>query len=282
MGFPMARNIARAGIEVRAWDRTRQKVEPLAEDGATIADTAAEAADGASVILTMLPDADAVIETMEGEEGGLARAAESTIWLQMSTVGEEGIERCAELASKRGVRLVDAPVSGTKQPAEKGELLVMASGPSDARDEVTPILDAVGHRTMWLGDAGEGTRLKLVTNNWLLTVVEGAAETIALAQDLELDPKLFLEVVAGGPLDLPYLQMKGKAMIERDFEPSFALRLAAKDAGLVEQSLDRRGLDLPLPRTIRERLDQAARDHGDEDVSATYWMSAPQKTTALP
>jgi 3-hydroxyisobutyrate dehydrogenase len=280
MGFPMARNIARAGIEVRAWDRTRQKAEPLAEDGVTVADTAAEAADGASVILTMLPDADAVIQTMQGEDGGLARAAESTIWLQMSTVGEDGIERCAELASERRVRLVDAPVSGTKQPAEKGELLVMASGPSDARDEVTPIFDAVGQRTMWLGDAGEGTRLKLVTNSWLLTVVEGAAETIAIAQDLELDPKLFLEAVAGGPLDLPYLQMKGKAMIERDFEPSFALRLAAKDAGLVEQSLDRRGLDLPLPRVIRERLDQAARDHGDEDVSATYLVSAPQKTAA--
>jgi 3-hydroxyisobutyrate dehydrogenase len=277
MGSAMARNIARAGIEVVAWDRTREKAEPLADEGAGVVDTPAEAVGEANVILTMLPDANAVIEVVEG---ALPQAGESAIWLQMSTIGEEGTERCAELAREHGVAFVDAPVLGTRQPAEEGKLLVMASGPEDVRERVDPIFDAVGQRTMWLGEAGRGTRLKLVTNNWLLVVVEGAAETIALAEGLELDPALFLEAVGGGPLDMPYLQLKGKAMIQHDFEPAFKLKLAAKDASLVDESVSRHGLDLPLPPVIRQRLEQGAQEHGDEDVSATYLTSAPERTAA--
>jgi 3-hydroxyisobutyrate dehydrogenase len=127
---------------------------------------------------------------------------------------------------------------------------------------------------MWVGEAGAGTRLKVAINNWILAVVEGAAETLALAEGLDLDPRLVLEALAGGPLDLPYLQMKGKAIIERDFEPSFRLALAAKDASLIEESAERHGLDLPLSRTIRARLAEGAKEHPDEDMSATYLTSA--------
>ena len=141
---------------------------------------------------------------------------------------------------------------------------------------VEPVFEAVGKKVMWVGEAGAGTRLKLVTNSWILAVVEGVAETIALAEGLDVDPKQFLETLSGGPLDLPYLQMKGKAIIEREFEPSFRLALAAKDAGLVEEAAERHGLDLPLVRTIRERMERGIPEHGDEDMSATYWTSAPQ------
>lgn len=276
MGFAMARNLVREGFEVRAWNRSRAKAEPLREDGAQVADSTAEAVGGAGVILTMLADSDAVIESMDGTSGALSGSlGADPVWLQMSTVGEQGTERCMQLANDRDLQFVDAPVLGTKAPAEQGELVILASGPEQLRPRVQPIFDTVGKRTMWVGESGAGTRLKLVTNSWILAVVEGGAETLALAEGLGLDPQLVLDALAGGPLDLPYLQMKGKAIMERDFDPSFSLKLAAKDASLVEQSARRRDLDLPLVSTIRERLEQGAGEHGDKDMSATYLTSAP-------
>jgi len=134
MGLPMARHLAKSGKAVRAWNRTGEKAEPIAEDGAEVLGTAAEAATGADTILTILSDADAVVSTMEGSDGALAGAGEGAIWLQMSTIGIEGIERCATLADEHGLVLVDAPVVGTKQPAEQGKLTVLASGPEDVRE----------------------------------------------------------------------------------------------------------------------------------------------------
>lgn len=276
MGSAMARNLAHAGIDVRAWNRSREKAEPLANDGASVHDTAAQAAAGAGVILTMLSDADAVIDSMDGEHGALSAGGEHAVWLQMSTIGEAGTERCLELAREHGIAFVDAPVLGTKQPAEAGELVVMASGPAQHRERLGPIFAAVGKKAMWIGEAGAGTRLKLATNSWLLTVVEGGAETIALTEGLGLDPELLFEALDGGPLDLPYLRIKGKAIAERNFEPSFQLKLAAKDAGLVEESVTRHQLDLPLLKVIRRRMDEGAERHGEEDLSATYLSSAPK------
>ena len=272
MGLPMARNLARAGFEVRAWNRTREKAAPLEGDGVRVVDSPAQAAGGADVLLTMLSDADAVIDVVED---AVADVSEGSVWLQMSTIGEIGTERCSELAAALGLTMFDAPVLGTKQPAEQGKLVILASGPSDGRDSAQPVFDAVGQKTMWLGEVGEGTRLKLVVNGWVLTVVEGGAETIALAEGLGLDPALLFEALEGGALDLPYLRLKGKAIAERNFEPSFRLTLAAKDARLIEEAAQRRDLDVPLFSTIRRRLAEGAKDHGDEDMSATYWTSAP-------
>jgi 3-hydroxyisobutyrate dehydrogenase len=273
MGLPIARNIARAGIHVRAWNRTPEKAKPLADDGAAVFDSAREAADGAGVILTMLADADAVIDAIEAAVEG---APDGATWIQMSTIGETGTQRCAELADAHSLILVDAPVLGTKQPAEEAKLVVLASGPEAARDRVGPIFDAIGQKTMWVGEAGAGTRLKMVANSWVLTVTEGTAEVIALAEGLGLDPQLFLDAVEGGTLDLPYLRIKAKAIMERSFEPSFRLALAAKDARLVEESAQRHEIDVPLFSTIRRRMAEGAKEHGDEDFSATYWTSAPQ------
>lgn len=275
MGLPMARNLALAGLDVRAWNRSSEKAQPLTEDGAVVASTPAEAVAGAAVIVTMLADADAVLESMDGEGGALSAAGDSAIWVQMATIGESGTERCAQLARQRGLGFVDAPVLGTKQPAEEGKLVVLASGPEDLRARVRPVFDAVGQRTLWVGEAGQGTRLKLVTNSWIVTVVEGVAETIALAEGLGIDPQLFFDALRDGPLDLPYLQLKGKAIIERNFEPSFKLELASKDATLAEESARQHDLDLPLLRAISERFRQGAAEHGEMDLSATYLTSAP-------
>ena len=272
MGFPMAANLARAGIGVRAWNRSEDKARPLTKDGAQVLSSPAEAASGAGVVLTMMADTDAVLESIHA---ALPSLGADVTWLQMSTIGEAGTDRCIELARERRIAFIDAPVLGTKQPAEEAKLVILASGPEDLRDRVQPIFDAIGSRTMWVGEAGAGTRLKLVTNSWVLTVTEGAAEAIALAEGLGVDPSLMFEALEGGALDLPYLRMKGKAILERNFEPMFRLELAAKDAALIEESAARHDLDLPMFAAIRRRLAEGAKEHGDKDMSATYLTSAP-------
>jgi 3-hydroxyisobutyrate dehydrogenase len=278
MGLPMARHIAEGGMEVRAWNRTREKAEPLTKHGVEVSNTAREAASGADIILTILSDADALLETMEEIDGALAGAREGMTWLQMSTIGIAGTERCAELADEHVLVLVDAPVVGTKQPAEEGKLTVLASGPEEARDTCEPIFDAVGQKTVWLGEAGTGTRMKLVVNSWLLSLVEGLAETIAFAEGIDIDPEQFLETISGSPVDNPYAQTKGGMMIERSFEPAFKLELAAKDARLVVEAMKRHDLDLPMLEAIRAQLDRAAQEHGEDDMAAAYLASAPKQT----
>jgi 3-hydroxyisobutyrate dehydrogenase len=293
MGFPIARNIALAGLPVKAWNRSRDKAEPLKQDGIYLADTAADAARGAGIVITMLDDEDAVIAVMDGPRGALSSMTgrnqengnrtddpygpQHAIWVQMSTIGVAAAKRCAELANRNGVGFVDAPVLGTRQPADERKLVVLESGPEEARPRLQPIFDAIGHRTIRVGQAGAGSALKLVINSWVLAVVAAGAETIALAEGLGLDPDLFFKALAGGSLDLPYLRMKGKVMTERDFTPAFRLTLAAKDAALVREAAEEHGLDLPVIEAIARRLADGAKEHGDMDFSATYLTSTPKR-----
>jgi 3-hydroxyisobutyrate dehydrogenase len=268
MGAGMARNIAGAGIPLRVWNRTRAKAEPLAEVGAVVADTAAEAVRGADVVLTMLFDVDSVASALEEARDGLA---EGTVLLQQSTVGVDGTERLARLAEELGLVLVDAPVLGTKQPAEAGKLVVLASGPESTRDLLAPVLDAIGARTTWVGEAGQGTRLKLVANSWVLTVVEGIAEALTLAGALGVDPRAFLDVVKGGAMDAPYVQLKGAAMLAGSFDPAFTLAGALKDVDLVIEAAAGTGTDLGLIPGVRDHLARGVEaGHGDLDMAATY------------
>jgi 3-hydroxyisobutyrate dehydrogenase len=276
MGKGVGANLA-GRFQVRAWNRTREKIGDLAgRDAVTVCDTAREAAEGADVVLTMLSDGEAVLAAVEGSDGALAGAREGAIWLQMSTIGLEAIGRCAELAEQAGVVLVDAPVLGTKKPAEEGQLVILGSGPEQARELLDPLFEAIGKRTLWVGEAGAGSRLKVVVNSWIVSVVEGTAEMLALAEAVGVDPQLALDAVADGPLDLAYMQMKAKAMLARDFTPSFRLALAAKDAGLALAAAEQAGLELPMLAAIRERMDAVAEEHGDEDLAAVYLASSPK------
>src|SRR3954471_2251733 len=198
MGAPMARNLAQAGHDVRVWNRTRSKAEAI--EGVTVADAPAEAVAGAEVVVTMLSDGGAVEAVWEQAAGAVGDGA---IWWQCSTVGIEATERLNAAAT---VPYVDAPVLGTKQPAEEGELTVLASGPAHAVERLAPLFDAVAAKTIRLGEAGEGTRAKLVLNHWVLSLTAATAETIRLARDLGVDPQLFLDTVAGAPMDSPYAQ----------------------------------------------------------------------------
>lgn len=268
MGAGMARNIAAAGLSLRVWNRTVEKARPLAEVGATVAETAADAVRGADVVLTMLFDTESVESTITEARDALG---EGTVWLQQSTVGVEGTERLAKLADELRLVYVDAPVLGTKKPAEDGALVVLASGPDSARETVQPILDAIGSTTTWLGEAGQGTRLKLVANSWVLTVVEGIAEALTLAKALGVEPQRFLDVVKGGAMDAPYVQLKGRAMLDGDFAPSFGLDGAAKDAGLIVDAARAAGADVAVIEAVQQHFARALSEgYGDKDLSATY------------
>jgi 3-hydroxyisobutyrate dehydrogenase len=269
MGAGMARNIAAAGIELRVWNRTRAKAEPLADVGAQVADSPAEAVRGADVVLTMLFDTASVRSALEEAREGLT--GRGTVLLQQSTVGVDGAAELGRLADELGLVYVDAPVLGTKKPAEDGALLVLASGPRDAQPVVQPVLEAIGSRTVWLGEAGQGSRLKLVANSWVLTVVEGIAECLSLARSLGVDPAQFLDVVKGGAMDAPYVQLKGASMLAGDFTPSFGLDGAAKDASLILEAARAAGADVTLVEVVQQHFARALdAGHGDKDLSATY------------
>jgi 3-hydroxyisobutyrate dehydrogenase len=269
IGEPIARNLARAGFDVTVWNRTREKAEPLAEDGATVCDTAAEAAQGAEIVLTVLADSEVTAETVEE-----VTFADAAIWAQMATVGVDGAERLAELAREKSVEFVDAPVLGTRQPAEEGKLVVLASGSDDALDRCEPVFQAIGQKTRRLGLVPTGSKLKMVTNLWLLAVTEGAAEAIALAEGLGLDPREFFSTMEGSQIDTPYLHLKGEAMLERKLEPSFKLELAAKDSALVVEAADRAGVDTRLARAVHAAFERGIElGHGDEDMAAVYFAA---------
>jgi 3-hydroxyisobutyrate dehydrogenase len=275
MGAPIARNLARAGFDVRAFNRTRAKAEPLADDGVVVADSPAEAVRGAKAVVTMVSDADACEALMGPPGGSLDQMANDAIWLQMSTVGIPGIQRLKQLADRKQITFVDAPVLGTKQPAEKGELLVLASGPAAAREVSDPIFDPIAKKVTWLGDAETGSRLKLVLNNWLLCLVEGTAESIAFAESIGLDPSLFFDAISGEAIDSPYAQLKGSAILKGELSPpSFPLKLARKDAQLVLEAADGQAIDLPAARVIADQFAKAVGlGHGDDDMAAVYYAS---------
>lgn len=276
MGAGMARNMLRAGLDVRVWNRSIERARPLAADGATVADDPAAAVRGADVIVTMLDDADAVAATMTTAEPGLSAGQ---IWAQTSTVGLDGLDRLARYAAEHDLVFVDCPVQGTRQPAESGQLTVLAAGPDQARERLQPVFDAIGSSTRWLGEAGTASRLKLASNSWVLTLTNGVAEALALAQGLGLDPQLFLDLVKGGPLDSPYLQAKAAAMLKGDFSPNFGARNAAKDAGLIVAAAEGVGLRLDVAAAGAQRFQRAVRaGHGEEDMAVTYLVSFPDGT----
>lgn len=275
MGAPMARNIARAGLTVRAWNRTVERARCLERDGATVVGRPQDAVFGADVAVTMLADGEA---TLAVAAAALPAMHPDAVWLQAGTVGLEAIDRCAELAQRHGLAMVDAPVLGTLKPAQDGMLTVLASGPDDAVARCEPVFRAVGHRTLRLGPAGRGTRLKLAVNTWVLALTEGTAEAVALARGLGMEVGQMLEALDGSATDSPYFRTKSKLIEDGEYPVSFTLRLAAKDARLIEEAAERAGTDLPLVRTIAQRLEAGVEaGYGDDDMAATYRLSAPDR-----
>lgn len=274
MGAAMARNLCRTGHGVRIWNRTRAKAEPLAADGARVADSPADAVRGADVVITMLYDGAAALQTMTDAAPGLRPG---TVWLQSTTAGLDALTPLTELAAAHGLLFYDAPVLGTRGPAEQGKLLVLAAGPEGARETFTSVLEAVGDRTLWVGDdgaSGAATRLKLVCNSWVLTLTHGTAEALALANGLGVDPRDFLGAMAGGALDCGYLRVKSAAILEGDYTPSFGLDTAAKDTRLIVAAGQEHGVRLDVAEAGANRFARAqVQGHGEKDMAATYFAS---------
>jgi 3-hydroxyisobutyrate dehydrogenase len=278
MGTPIAHNLLAAGFPVVVWNRDPERVTALADEGATAAPSPAQAAATADIILTMLTDGHAIADVLAGPTGVVEGVRPGTIWIQMATIGLEWTEHFAHLAAEVGMDFIDAPVSGSDGPARAGELIILASGPPPLQEQVQPVFDALGRTELWLGPAGNGTRMKVALNNWLAVQVEGVAETIALAEAMGLDANLLIDAIAGGPLGSPYAVAKGRAMIARNFEPGFALRLAFKDVGLSIEAARHRGLELPVTNAIAQRWQTAMAHHGDDDVNSVIAVA----TTASP
>ena len=268
MGAAMARNLVSAGLPVTVWDRSPQATAPLSEAGALVAASAAEAVSDADVVITMLPTADVVSSVIFG--GGVAQAlAHGAVWAQMGTIG---LSATAEINSRLGelrpdVLFVDAPVSGSKGPAEAGQLLILASGPPAAAAAADPVFSVIGRKTVWLGQAGQGSAMKLAVNAYMSILIEGVAEALELAGRVGIDDSKLAECIEGGPLDAPLADAKLHKMERGDFAPEFPLAWALKDVDLALGAAGDGELPLlaALSRQWRTAVDSG---HGREDVSA--------------
>ena len=268
MGSAMARNLVAAGQRTTVWDRSPSATGPLSNAGALVAASPAEAVGHARVVITMLPTAE-VVDSVIFAGGVVPAFAEGAVWAQMGTIG---IAATAEIAGRLGqlrpdVMFVDAPVSGSKGPAEAGQLLILASGPAEAAAVVSPAFSAIGRKTVWLGKAGQASRLKLVVNAYMSILIEGVAESLELAGRLGIDASKLAEAIEGGPLDAPIADAKLHKMERGDFAPEFPLQWALKDVDLAIGAAG--GDTLPLLAALSRQW-QAAVDagHGREDVSA--------------
>jgi 3-hydroxyisobutyrate dehydrogenase len=267
MGHGMATSALRADIPTIVWNREPKATRDLAELGADVAETAADAARRADIVVTMVTDADAVI-SIARDQGMLAALAPGTIWVQMSTIGVDGIERVAAVADaeRPDVTLLDAPVSGSKVPAEQGQLTIFASGPEEVRPRVDPLFDALGQRTIWVGAVGAGSRLKLVNNTWLAFTSEAVASSIALARRLGLGTDTVVEALDGSSLVSPWQAAKLQRIARDDYSAQFALALALKDVHLALQAAgdDRFAALASLADEWQQAVDDGL---GDQDLT---------------
>jgi 3-hydroxyisobutyrate dehydrogenase len=268
MGSAMTRNLVAAGVNTRVWDRSPAATAPLADAGAVVAPSAREAVRDADVVITMLPTADAVESVIF--DGGVADAfADGCVWAQMGTIGVESTRRITDrLAAQRpAVIFVDAPVSGSKGPAEQGQLLILASGPAAAADRVGPVFDILGRKTVWLGEAGQGSVVKLIVNAYMSILIEGVAETMELADRLSIGHQEVAEAIEGGPLDAPIADAKLHKMDRADYAAEFPLEWALKD---VDLAISAAGDEAPplLAALSGQWHAAVAAGHGRQDISA--------------
>jgi 3-hydroxyisobutyrate dehydrogenase len=271
MGSGMGMNLLKAGHELVVWNRTEERTRILTENGAILGSSPAAAVEGVEFIITMLKDGNVVRTVLEGEDGALKGMSRDQVWIEMSTVGPEDTEAFASNAKELGVAFVDAPVLGTKAPAESGELVVVAGGDPALIERCRPVFEAVGRRTIEVGPGNMATRFKLVLNNWVVSLIGVIAETIAIAETLDIDPQHFLEAIKGGPLDVGYAHIKGGAMIKRDFPASFPLELSLKDTRLILSATHRKGQDLKILNAVSDLFAEAeSQGYGREDLAAIY------------
>lgn len=269
MGSGMARSLLGARHELTVWNRSRAKAEPLGEAGARIADTPAQAAQGADVVVAMLADDAGSSAVWTGDDGALAAMRAGAVAIECSTLTSEWVGRLAQAATERGVGFLDAPVTGSRQQANDGALRFMAGGEAAVIAQVRPVFDAMGSEVIHLGPTGSGATLKLV-NNFLCGVqVASIAEALVMLERSGLDAQRAFDLLCTGAPGSPILKMLGQRMLDRAFEPQFLAPLMAKDLSYAEAEFGRQGIALESAAVARARFDAAVEaGFADRDMSA--------------
>jgi len=267
MGHAMAARALDAGIPTIVWNRNREATRDLANLGAEVAESAADAGRRAAIVVTMVTDVDVVLAIAK-DQGMLAALAPGAIWVQMSTIGDGGITRVESLVNSErpDVVLIDAPVSGSKGPAEQGQLTIFASGSDAVRSRLVSLFDALGRRTIWEGPVGTGSRLKLVANTWLALAAEAVNVSVALAHQLGLETESVMNALGDGPLVSPWQAAKLERIAQGDFSAQFALALALKDVHLALEDVGRERFPA-LASLAEEWQGVVDRGFGDDDLT---------------
>jgi 3-hydroxyisobutyrate dehydrogenase/glyoxylate/succinic semialdehyde reductase len=267
----MASNLLAGGHELTVYNRTASKGDALIAKGAVRAATPRQAAAGAQVLFTMLAAPDAVESCVAGKNGFLQVMESHSIWIDCSTVNPSFAKRMAEKARRRGVRYVDAPVAGSKVPAEHGELTFLVGAEEEEITDVRPLLDLMGKRIIYGGEVGKGSSLKMVINLLLGQAAVAFSEAMALGQALGIPQTLLLDTIIGGPATAPFITSKRKKVESGRFDAEFPLRHMHKDLMLASDSAQESGAILLLGNVAREAFSLAVKNGmGDEDFSAIY------------
>jgi 3-hydroxyisobutyrate dehydrogenase-like beta-hydroxyacid dehydrogenase len=268
MGAPMVRRLLAAGLDVGVWNRSPEKAEALRADGARVAATPGEAAQGAEIICLCLFDAAAVETALEGEDGLLAQAASGAVVVDFSSIPVEATRRFAAAAAQRGIAWVDAPVSGGPLAAASGRLTVFCGGETDAVARLEPVFSVVAGRVTHMGGIGAGQATKQCNQLIVSANLLAIAEAITLGERLGVDVARLPEALRGGYADSMPLQVFGPRMVQPPPDRLGAISTMTKDVAAISAAADKAALSLPLLQAVRAAYARAG-DQGlaDEDLS---------------
>lgn len=269
MGRPIAFNLLKAGYPLVVWNRTEAKAKDFLEEGAVWAGSPREVAEQCDILLTVLADATAVREVLLGADGVAMAEGKRPIVVEMSTISPVESLALAEHLRRKGFIMLDSPISGSTKAAEDAAMTLLVGGEARALEKVRPVLEAVAKNVYYMGGNGQGCYMKLVNNVILAAVLSGFSEAFVMGRKAGLDGDQMLDVILHGSAACPLLQFKGKAIAQRNFVPTFHLRMMRKDLSLAMVTAD--GLRTPMPLTsLLNELHQAgmAKGLGDEDFSS--------------
>ncbi|TFC17421.1 2-hydroxy-3-oxopropionate reductase [Cryobacterium algoritolerans] len=262
MGLPMAVNLVKAGHTVTGFNRSPARIERLIAAGGLGATSVADAARGADVILTMLPDSPDVEGVVSGPDGVFAHAAPGTLWIDASTIRPDVAQRLANDATAAGLRALDAPVSGGERGAIDGVLSIMVGGDAADFDAAGEVLGAVGKTIVHVGPAGSGQTVKAANQLIVAVNIQALAEAIVFLEAHGVDLDAALTVLGGGLAGSKVLEQKGRKMLTRSFDPGFRLALHHKDLGIVTAASREAGVVTPLGAVVAGLVANAV-NHGD-------------------
>ncbi len=263
MGAPMARNVAAGGFPLTVFNRSPEKAEPFAAEGASVAATPAELAAGADLVVTMVADADAVRALLEGDDGILAGASPGLVLVEMSTIGPLAARELAALCAEHEVEMIDAPVSGSTPAAESAQLAVMVGGEAAAFERARPVLEAISKAQLHLGPSGAGAAMKLGLNLIIAATAVSVSEALVLAERAGIEREAAYEMIGSSAVASPFVEYKRAAFLDPDGTPTaFALELMAKDLRLARVLGERDGVPLPGAAGSAEAIDLAAETEG--------------------